>query len=113
MQINQTWEIGACKKVGDFTGDVGFSGGEMLQRRGVCDSAWNLPRREGVVVDVDAVEVSESDEEIWGEGTEVVVVGEKDLKRSQPRKAWEGPGELVGLNFQLLQICEVFEFRWK
>ncbi|KAI5331925.1 hypothetical protein L3X38_022052 [Prunus dulcis] len=35
-----------------------------------------------------------------------------DLKRRQPRKAWEGPGELVGLNFQLLQICELLEFRW-
>lgn len=85
----------------------------MRQRRGVCDSARNLPRQEGVVGDVDAVEVSESDEEIWGEGTEVVVVGEKDLKQSQPRKAWEGPAELVGLNFQLLQRCELLEFRWK
>lgn len=113
MQINQTWEIGAGKKIGDFTGDVGFSGGEMLQRGGVCDSVRNLPRREGVVVDVDVFEASESDEEIWGEGTEVVVVGEKELKRSQPRKAWEGAGELVRLNFQMLQRCELLEFQWK
>lgn len=63
------------------------------------------------MVDVDVVEGGESGEEIGREGREVVVVGEEDLKRLHPGEARKRSGELVVLNFQLLQIRKLLDFR--
>lgn len=98
------------QKIRDRPGDICSVSGEVDERLSVFQALWNLPWREGVLVDVDGLERRKAGEEVGWDGGEAVVVEEEDFKLGEAAEGGERAGEAVVLELKAAEGGEVAEF---
>lgn len=72
------------EEIRECADNVGGIRRKILEGRAVNNAVGDLPRFEGVVVDLDALKLRHAGEEVVGDGRELVVAENEDLEGAQP-----------------------------